>query len=84
MNFYIHVDCMNYAINRTKNKKYSKNGILKFVEKNNNLYLIDGYHRLSEYFLFDVPLDIFERETVAIKTKLHEKNFIKFSDFKPS
>jgi hypothetical protein len=75
---------MNYAINRAKKKKYSKNGVLKFVEKNNKLYLIDGYHRLSEHFLFDVPLDIFETEIVRIKTKIYEENFIKFNEFKPS
>lgn len=80
----IHFDCMNYAINRVKKKKYSKNGILKFVKKDGQLYMIDGYHRLSEYFLFDVPLEIFETEIVNIKTKIHKQDFMKFKDFIPS
>lgn len=78
--FYIHERSMNYAIKRVHRKLYSKSCLLKFVLKDGEYYLIDGYHRLAEHFVFDTDLDIFEH--IIVKTKIFKNKFIEFEKFK--
>ncbi len=84
MNFFVDVDCLNYALNRVKKEKYSKSNILVLVEDGGEQYLINGYHTLAAAMKFEADISVLDVEHVTINTKLNKKNFINFDDFKHS
>lgn len=84
MDFYVDKQCLDYAINRVLKKKHSKNGCLIFVEVEGSDYLIDGYHRLADYFVYDIPIEILPVRYKKIKTKIYTNRFTKFKNYVPS
>lgn len=81
MDFYIDKQCLDYAINRVLKEKHSKNGYLIFVEVDDKDYLIDGYHRLADHFIYNIPLEMLPIKYKTIKTKIHKKKFIKLEEY---
>ena len=80
-NFYLHKECLKFAKRRVLNKKFSKNGRLTFLKKKNEYYLIDGYHRLMEHYVFDVEL---KHLNIIIKNnplKITKTQFIHYSKY---
>lgn len=81
MGFYIDKQCLDYAINRVEKKKHSKNGYLIFVEVEGSDYLIDGYHRLADHFVYDTPVEMLPVKYKTVKTKIHTKRFMKLEEY---
>ena len=73
---------MKFAKLRVKKKKFSKGGQLVFIKNNGAYFMIDGYHRFMEHYVFDVDVSLFPILIKNNKIKVNEGDFIHYDNFK--
>lgn len=82
-NFFIHKECFAFAKKRRKRgiEYSSKRGKLTYIERNEKFYLIDGYHRLMDFFIYDCEINSLNPEIITNPhMKLNYDDFIHFEN----
>lgn len=82
-NFFIYKECFEFSKKRRKRgiEYSSKRGKMTFIKRNENFYLIDGYHRLMDLFIYDCEIQSLKPEIVfKPHMKLNYNDFIHFEN----